>query len=277
MEVNKNIYNHVLFKLQDYMFSEDVLKKSIKYNNNNNQINNKEKNNDIKNNDIKNNDIKNNDIKNNDVKNNDVKNNDIKNKTNNKYFIPKQHDTLFWCFYIIKFGEVKYEMEDKNLLNEKKIKIEYVEKIRKNKVILKKYKFDTLTNIENNLVNDKYINLSTFFSLCCIENINIILINEKKQFYYELLLEDSNKFNIICDLVDIKKYGCLLDKPEIEIDFKDKLYKIENIDKPIKGMSSYKVEELINICKLLKINIIDSNTNKNKNKKELYESIIKYF
>ena len=246
---NNNNYNHVLFKLQDYMFNENTLNNSIKYQFNLNLNKTKSK----------------------------IVNEDIKIKNNNKYFIPKQNDTLFWCFYIIKFGDIKYELEDKNILNEKKIKIDYVEKIRKNKIILKKYKFDTLTNIENNLVNDKYINLSTFFSLCCIENISIILINEKKQFYYELMFDDGDKYDIIYDLVDIKKYGCLQDKSCIDTDFKDKFYKIENIDKPIKGLSSYKVEELINICKLLKINITDNNTNKIKNKKELYESIIQYF
>ena len=252
MESN-NIYNHVLFKLQDYMFNENTLNNSIKYKNRNDD-NNKEKM----------------------IHKNIAK----KDKIDYKYFLPKENDTLFWCFYFIKFGEIKYELENKNLLNEKKIKIDYVEKIRKNKNILKKNKFETLTNTENNLVNDRCINLSTFFSLCSIENINIVLLNEKKNYYYELFFEEdkeNDNYNIIYDISDIQKYGCSLNNLNTFVDYKDKYFKIENINKPIKGLSSYKVEELINICNKLKINIIDNDTNKTKNKKELYESIIQYF
>lgn len=267
MNNNNNIYNHVLFKLQDYMFNENTLNNSIKYKNMNDDIN-KEKN-------IKNINTDKNNVNAN--KNNNGVND--KNKIKDKFFIPKQNDTLFWCFYIIKFGDINYELEDKNLLNEKKIKIDYVEKIRKNKIILKKYKFETLTNIENNLVNDKCINLSTFFSLCAIENIDIILLNEKKSFYYELSFGDSNNenFNIIYDISDIKKYGYSIDKLDTIMDYKKKYFKLDNINKPIKGMSSYKVEDLIDICNRLKINTIDIHTNKTKNKKELYESIVQYF
>lgn len=250
-----NKYNHVLNNLQDYMFSEKVLNNSIRYDFIN--INKKIK------------------------ENNFVKNNQIKNI--NKYFIPNQKDTLFWCFYILKYGDIKYELEDKNILNEKKIKIDYIQKIRNNKTKLKKLKLDTLTNIENNLVNDNIINISTFFSLCYIENINIILLNENKRYYYELISEENDKdndnilFYYIYDLCQIKKYGCNFNKSEITIDHKENYFKIDNIEKPIKSLSSYKSEDLINICKRLNINTIDINTNKTKNKKQLYESIIQYF
>ncbi len=258
-----NIYNHVLYNLQDYMFNENVLKDSIKYDNtNNNKIY------------FNHNNNNNNNIINNDT---NIDNYKIKIKNNDKFFIPKQNDTLFWCFYMIKFAEIEYELIDKNIINEKKIKIEYVEKIRKNKNMIKKYKFNTLTNIEDNLVNDLSIKLSTFFVLCCIENINIIFINEKKRFYYELKFDDSDEFNYIYDLSHKNKYGLILNKSDIMCEYKNNYYKIDNIDKPIKAMSSYKVEELIKICKLLQINITDNNTNKIKNKKELYESIIQYF
>jgi hypothetical protein len=37
-------------------------------------------------------------------------------------FIPREKDTLFWCFYLMKHGDVKYEMlEHKNILTEKNI------------------------------------------------------------------------------------------------------------------------------------------------------------
>ena len=48
-----------------------------------------------------------------------------KNKNNNKnnnnnIFIPKEKDSLFWCFFLIKNGHLNYElMENKNIITEK--------------------------------------------------------------------------------------------------------------------------------------------------------------
>jgi hypothetical protein len=46
---------------------------------------------------------------------------------------------------------------------------------------------------------------------------------------------------------------------------------VDNLSKPIKSMSSYKTQELIDICDKLEIDTTA------KSKKDLYESIIKYF
>ena len=55
-----------------------------------------------------------------------------------KVFYPSEKDSLFWCFYVIKYGLMNYQMlQYKNIVFEKKIKIEYVEKMRKSKQLLK--------------------------------------------------------------------------------------------------------------------------------------------
>ena len=54
-------------------------------------------------------------------------------------------------------------------------------------------------------------------------------------------------------------------------------FKLDKIDKPIKSISAYKVDELVNICKKLQIEVVDKETNKCRNKKELYELIVQYF
>ena len=101
-------------------------------------------------------------------------------------FTPIQKDTLFWCFYILKFGENNYEMLGNiNIVLEKKLKIEYVEKIRKEKHIVKSYKFATLTHIENKLANEEKIDLNTFLTLCVIENINVLYVYKK--IYFEFI------------------------------------------------------------------------------------------
>jgi len=203
-------------------------------------------------------------------------------KPKKSLFIPREKDTLFWCFYIIKNGDVKYEtLYNKNEVIEKQIKITYIEKIRKEKQTLKIYKFDSITSIESNLLNDNFINRKTFLSLCALENINIIYISKKT--YFELLMNDTNEVFIIHEINNSLngkyniKYGFEMGDVEIISGIKNSLYRVDNIDKPIKAFSSYKTQELIDICSKLAIEVINKDTNKKKSKKDLYEGIIQYF
>jgi hypothetical protein len=208
------------------------------------------------------------------------KNNDIKFNNKSLLFIPKEQDTLFWCYYIIKNGDIKYEtLNNRNILTTKQLKIDYVSKIRENKQIIKTYKFDTITNIENNLANDDNINIKTIISLCAIENINVIFVSKKT--YFEFLINDTNDIYIIREIEQQskykKKYGFEIANNEILEEIRNTLYKIDTIDKPIKGLSSYKVADLINIANKLAIETINTNTGKSKSKNEIYESLIQYF
>ena len=167
----------------------------------------------------------------------------------------------------------------KNSLIEKQIKITYVNKIRENKQIIKTYKFDTITGMESNLANDNNINIKTIMSLCAIDKINLIFINKKT--YFELLMNDTEPIYIIRTL-DLqskynKKYGFEIGNNDSLNDIRTTLYKIENLDKPIKALSSYKVKDLTDMCEKLGIEIINTETGKNKTKNMLYESIIQYF
>jgi hypothetical protein len=73
-------------------------------------------------------------------------------------------------------------LDNINIVFEKKLKIDYVEKIRKEKQIVKLYKFATLTHLENQLANEEKIDLNTFFTLCAIENINVLYVCKKTYF-----------------------------------------------------------------------------------------------
>ena len=199
----------------------------------------------------------------------------IKIKPREKFFIPKEKDKLFWCFFIMKNDFIQYEMiENKNFVLEKKIKIEYVEKIRKDKQLIKTYKFTSLTNMENNLVNEDKINIGTFLSLCVFENINILYIKNKT--YYELLMNDNKEIFIIREL-EYKKFAMEKNTTDNIDDIKKTLFQLNSIEKPIKAISSYKLQELIDICCKLGIQTINKLTNKSKNKNELYEEIIQSF
>ena len=243
-------YNDVMSKLQDYILDDKNIAKSLETRN---TTHNKRE--------------------------NEVKNN-IKQK--NKIFIPKEKDTLFWCFYIIKNGEVKYEtLLHRNEVVAKQIKISYVEKIRSDKQNIKTYKFDSISNIESNLANDNAINCKTFLTLCVIENINVIYITKKT--YFELLMNDSEDIFIIYEINNSAngnyhiKHGFEQGTKETVNTLKNTLYRVDKIDKPIKAISSYSVQELVDICNKLAIETTNKDTNKTKTKKDLYEGIIQFF
>jgi hypothetical protein len=193
----------------------------------------------------------------------------------NKIYIPSEKDTLFWCFFIMKHGDLHYEMLDnKNIIVEKRNKIEYIEKIRKDKQLIKTYKFTTLTNLENNLANEDKINIGAFLSLCVFENLNVLYIKNKT--YYELLMNDEPTIFIVYQLEN-NKYGIEQSVIANTVDIKNTLYKIDNVDKPIKPFSAYKLQDLIDIAIKLGFEITNKTSNKAKNKKELYEDIVKCF
>jgi hypothetical protein len=247
--MTNQLYNDVLKNLQDYMLDEINIDRALK-------------------------------MKLENVNKEKSQTNFVKPKKN--LFIPREKDMLFWCFFIFKNGDIKYEtLYNKNEVIEKQIKITYVEKIRKEKQTLKIYKFDSISNIESNLVNDNLISRKTFLSLCALENINIIYINKKT--YFELLMNDTNEVFIIHEINNSSngkynvKYGFEIGNNELIDNIKTSLYRVDNIDKPIKAFSSYKTQELIDICSKLAIEIINKDTNKIKPKKDLYEGIIQYF
>ena len=195
-------------------------------------------------------------------------------------FFPKEMDSLFWCYYIISGGESNYEMLNvKNSLIAKQLKINYVNKIRMNKQIIKTYKFDTITNIESNLANDNNININCVMSLCAIDKINIIFVSRKT--YYELLMNDTDPIYIIREIDNqskySKKYGYEIANPSLLEEIRTTLYKIERLGKPLKALSCYKAQDLIDICNKLAIEIKRNDNGKNKTKNELYESLIQYF
>ena len=248
MNNNSNQYNDVLNDLQDYMLYEDNMIRSLR------------------------------------IKlyptTKDIINVKQTNTTRQQLFIPNQQDSLFWCFYIIKNGDLNYEtLNNKNSLIAKQMKIDLVDLIRKNKDIVKMYKFDTISNLESNLANDNNLNDKTFFTLCAIENINIIFL--KKNTYYEMMMNDSDKIYIVHEIKSQSKYnnkyGFEMGTNESVSNIKKSFFRLEAIDKPIKAMSSYKLNELVDICNKLVIDIFNNITSKQKSKKELYEAIVQYF
>jgi hypothetical protein len=202
--------------------------------------------------------------------------NHIKQKQKQKtteFYTPKQRDTLFWCFYILKNGYVNYEIEINNqyFQIERSEKYKYVELLRQKKDILKLYQIKPFCEIENNLAYNDEISIKTFFALCAIEELNVLLIKNRKIF--EISSASSSSLDVIqfCK----NKYSIHLEKINNEIveQWKKDFYIMPSFDSKLKSISSYKINELQDLCKKLNINIGEQKLNK----KEMYNLLEKQF
>jgi hypothetical protein len=218
--------------------------------------------------------------------------NDKKNRTNIKQkkeipqmikkdtiYKPVKKDSLFWCFYILKYGFSKYEMEvgNQHFSIEKQEKFKYIDYVRNpiNKDLLKIHKIKPLSLLEDDLANQEKISIKTFFALCIIEKMNVILIDKRK--VYEVLTTDDPKIYIIHRNSITYEHYIELDVPADKINmYKETYYNMSNFDTSLKAMSSYKVEELLELCKKLEINT-DIKEKKKMAKKDIYELLVQQF
>ena len=197
-----------------------------------------------------------------------------------KFYNPKQKDSLFWCFYILKHGYFNYEMEINNqyFVVEKNEKFKYIEMLRHNKDKIKLHKIKPFTELENDLANKDKISIKTFFALCILENINVLLIDKRK--IYEVMcvdIDNNHPVNIVHRNNITSEHNIELNvTDEVVNNYKNTYYKMNSFDSSLKAMTSYKLEELLDLCKKLDINteITKSNEKKKKTKKDIYELLV---
>lgn len=211
----------------------------------------------------------------------------------------KNKDPLFWCFY-----KIFKKLEDNDLqyinifVEEKNNKIKFVQELEGKKDILKKFKIKH-SILKDELSNDTKITLYTFKSLFILYDLNVIVLKDNFTFsgffsnkeYNDLFLNNLDLNNLESELkfdniikLNYNNSAHISNNYEIIMDIKinneniiklmKSSYYIENLEKPLKSESSYKLQDLINISNKLKIDIIDTN-NKKKTKKSLYSEIYK--
>ena len=228
-------YNHVIDNIQDYMLTTSLYTKYL--------VNESQKPN----------------------------NKHIKKSNSNRITI-KEHDLLFWYFFIAKEGYDEYQLiRDNKFTMEKQIKISNIEKMRQNNNILKQQKIK-ICDYESDLLNSKKISLTTLCGLSAYNNINIIFVNDKT--FYHFNFNDSDETIIIYK--EGKTYSCEIN-PTLELiqTVKNNHYHIENTNKPIKAISNYKLNDIKDICKKLDIKTL-LESGKPKNKKQMYQEILTY-
>jgi len=147
--------------------------------------------------------------------------------------------------------------------------------------LLKKYKLKK-TEIESELLNDEKLTLKGFLAICIYNNINFILINNRK--YYELTVTDEISDDIDeCNIIKFENKNYSVDITEDKeliknkiVTYRNNYYKIDNLTKPIRAFSSYSLTDLHEICNNLQIKVTNE-TGKKLQKKELYTEILKHF
>jgi len=190
-------------------------------------------------------------------------------------FYPKQKDTLFWCFYAMKHGIDRYDMLDNtHFIVEKQEKFKYIELIRQKKDVLKMNKIKPISDLEDDLANKEAIGIKTFIALSILEGFNIIILDNRT--FFESVNTDDKAVHVIQKDPQTKKFfyddACSEDKAN---NYKETYYKLDTMDKKIKAISSYKLEELMEIAKKLGVDFsLKTNQGKKISKKDVYESII---
>lgn len=211
--------------------------------------------------------------------------NKTKCKYNDSKHYKKNEDELFWIFYKLYYDKEDEDIFETNLfLEEKKIKIELINEISKKKLNLNN-KCIKKTHIIETLTSSIKLDLITFYGLCLIYNIDLLVINKDKYTYAFITNKPNEKFkklknfNLLnLNYKNLSNLSKSFDFNFVKIDHQifnelEDYYYLKNILKPLNSISSYKIDELIDICKKLKIATINSETNKNKKKIELYNEI----
>lgn len=195
-------------------------------------------------------------------------------------FQPKQSDTLFWCLYIIHHGMLEYnnigfnygvkELEEKQLL---------ASFIRENAVRIKSTNYK-MTNVliqeilSELLTSQKETSLSVLGAFTVFYNINIFIIDSDDRCMLEFWANKEQNSSLNTYLLRKDKYGKYRVQlewiaPSRIIELREKHIVLDSYLRPLKAVSNYKVEELTELAKRLKI----YDENKKYKKSDLYESI----
>jgi hypothetical protein len=149
--------------------------------------------------------------------------------------------------------------------------------IRNNKDILKLHKIKPFTELEDDLANKEKISVKTFIALCILENINILLVDKRKIFELTCIdITEQNPVHIIHRNSQTYEHHIELNVTNnILQNYREKYYKMSSFDTTLKSIGTYKLDELINLCNKLDINISKNETDKKKKtKKEIYELLV---
>jgi hypothetical protein len=207
-------------------------------------------------------------------------------------YYPKQHDKLFWSFYIFLHGKIEYDYTTHIFETEKKYKIQSVEKLRDMKALLRQHKLK-YADIEKELVSLPKITIKGLHALCILYKVSITYVSGN--IYY--ILGNTNEDAAYKNCVIVTKthsnskshsqaintstshtrsnllIGLQLEATDTYItNISQSRIRIKNYNKPMLSIASYTLPVLHEMANILNINIYDDN-GKKKLKKQLYQDV----
>lgn len=204
-------------------------------------------------------------------------------KPRNRFILPKQCDTLFWCLYIIgngmgEYNEIGHNYGVKELEEKQKMATFVKNNITKIKNTNYKITNVAIQEILSELMTvQKKTSMLILLVMIVFYNVNIILVNENKknntmiEFWCnkEEGIENSETYVLYKD--DYGKYRLQIENISLTRlnEMRGQMYTLEKYDKSLKPVASYKTEELIEIAR--KLNCYDEA--KKYKKVELYQHI----
>lgn len=210
--------------------------------------------------------------------------NDIRKYTQNIHET-KCADSILWCLYIMMNGYDKFEMIDNYYTESNRFKFELIELLRQNKPILKANKLK-ISALEESLVHKPFITLETLHAVVVCKSMTTVYIVQDRK-YYDIGSGGSGATTFI--LEKIKGKYVLYDAPQtLTVKYikyvQENYWRMESISSPIRPLSAYKLQDLIDISTKLGLEVVTKipgkfgsiGTEKRKTKPELYESICRY-
>lgn len=191
-------------------------------------------------------------------------------------FFPKQQDTLFWSIFIAKYGLKEFYNVDryKNREIDEKCKImEYMKNLSKIDVYLTKC---YIQEVMSSLMVDKNTTLFIVNALCMYYKMNFLFVSDNIYLEFDLKkiftkYEDEIPIGIIYKCSN--KYSVdLYITPEKIQKIQDTKIRLEKNDKPLLGVSTYKITDLEIMLRKLEPNLGET---KKSTKKDLYHKIYK--
>mgnify|MGYP006103379965 CR=1 FL=1 len=188
--------------------------------------------------------------------------------------IPHETDSLFWSFYNLVYGNSAkaYEFIQNTCETERETRFQLIDVIRSNKDIIKPLKLSR-TSIEENIVYDKHLNIRSVIALThSLKCMNLLYVCGRT--YHEVMLDESLPCHLIQKHSNKEKYGYCMNISMNQVDHvRETLWYMENMDKPMKSISSYKADDLRYICTQLQL---EFKHDEKCTKPVMYERIIQY-
>jgi hypothetical protein len=180
-----------------------------------------------------------------------------------QFIVPDKMDTLFWCLYISHYGEATYlaignKYGNAEIAEKQKI----TESLKSNKNALKnlnrKITLGAAQEIMSDLMTNMKTSLMSLVAFSVYYKKNILLLNTINKTFLEYRYDDISIVNtaepgelgpwLIIKYTDKKKYGFYSEDISDISDIISEYIYVQSPDKPLKGISTYKMGELVAIA-----------------------------